>query len=94
MTDIHKLFMVKIKKMIKKITGWGIFLVVYVIYGSLVYTDSKKTVSCLLPRLLGSYHIIMQLLKGAIFYAYRAGYVCSIMPLTIRLAYICLFCPI
>ena len=41
MTDFHKLFMVKITKMIKKKTG-GIFLVVYVIYGSLVYTDSKK----------------------------------------------------
>ena len=26
------------------------FLVVYVIYVSLVYTDSKKTASCLLPR--------------------------------------------
>ena len=43
MTDFHKLFMVKINKMIKKKTGAS-FLVVYVIYGSLVYTDSKKTV--------------------------------------------------
>ena len=43
MTDFHKLFMVKINKMIKKKTGAS-FLVVYVIYGSLVYTDSKKPV--------------------------------------------------
>ena len=54
MTDFHKLFLVKIKKIIKKKTG-GIFLVVYVIYGSLVYTDSKKVVSCFLPRLPASY---------------------------------------
>ena len=40
MNDFDKLFMVKINIMIKKKTG-GIFLVVYVIYGSLVYTDSK-----------------------------------------------------
>ena len=38
------MFMVKINKMIKKITGKGVFLVVDVIYGSLVYTDNKKTV--------------------------------------------------
>ena len=48
MNDFHKLFMVKIYKMIKKKTG-GIFLVVYVIYGSLVHTGSKKIVSYLLP---------------------------------------------
>ena len=42
--------MVKINKMIKNKTGAS-FLVVHVIYCSLVYTDSKKTVSCLLPRL-------------------------------------------
>ena len=47
MTDFHKLFIVKIYKLITKKTG-GILLVVYVIYGSLVYTDSKKTVSSLL----------------------------------------------
>ena len=63
MTDFQKLVKVKINKMIKKKTG-GILLVVYVIYGSLVYTDSKNTVSCLLPRLPASYHKIMQLLKG------------------------------
>ena len=40
---------VKMNKMIHKKTGAS-FLVVYVIYVSLVYTDSKKTVSCLLPR--------------------------------------------
>ena len=40
---------VKINKMIHKKTGAS-SLVVYAIYVSLVYTDSKKTVSCLLPR--------------------------------------------
>ena len=40
---------VKMNKMIHNKTGAS-FLVVYVIYVSLVYTDSKKTVSCLLPR--------------------------------------------
>ena len=61
MADFHKLFLVKINKMIKKKTGAS-FLVIYVIHGSLVYTNSKKTVSCLLPRLPASYH--MQVLKG------------------------------
>ena len=40
---------VKMNKMIHKKTGSS-FSVVYVIYVSLVYTDSKKTVSCLLLR--------------------------------------------
>ena len=40
---------VKMNKMIHKKTG-EFFFVVYVIYVSLVYTDSKKTASCLLPR--------------------------------------------
>ena len=40
---------VKMNKMIHKKTGAS-FLIVYVIYVSLVYTDSKKTASCLLPR--------------------------------------------
>ena len=40
---------VKINKMLHKKTGAS-FLVVYVIYVNLVYTDSKKTTSCLLPR--------------------------------------------
>ena len=40
---------VKMNKMIRKKTGAS-FLTVYVIYVSLVYTDSKKTASCLLPR--------------------------------------------
>ena len=53
MADFRKLLMVKIKKIIKKKTGL-IFLVVYVIYNSLLYTDSKKAVSCLLPQLLKS----------------------------------------
>ena len=41
---------VKMNKMIHKKTGAS-FLVVYVIYVNLVYTDSKKTASCLLSRL-------------------------------------------
>ena len=40
---------VKMNKMIHKKTGAS-FLVIYVIHVSLVYTDSKKSVSCLLPR--------------------------------------------
>ena len=40
---------VKMNKMIHKKTGTS-FLVVYVIYVSFVYTDSKKTASCLLPQ--------------------------------------------
>ena len=40
---------VRMNKMIHKKTGTS-FLVVYVIYVSLVYTDSMKTVSCSLPR--------------------------------------------
>ena len=88
MTDFHKLFMVKINKMIKKNKKpGGIFLVVYVIYGSLVQTDSKKTLSCLLPQLPASYLVIMQLLKGnqnVNWYVYSAVYVCSIIFLTIR----------
>ena len=66
MTYFPKLFIVKINKMIKNKTGAS-FLVVYVMYGSLVYTDSKKTVSCLpLPPLPPTAGFIpsMQLLKG------------------------------
>ena len=40
---------VMMNKMIHKKTGAS-FLVVYVIYLSLVYTDSKKTALCLRPR--------------------------------------------
>ena len=40
---------VKMNKMIHKETGAS-FSVVYVIYVSLVYTDRKKTASCLFPR--------------------------------------------
>ena len=61
MTDFHKLFLVKINKMIEKKTG-GIFLVIYVIYGSLVYTDNKKTV-LLTPQTAGLTPY-MQVLKG------------------------------
>ena len=39
---------VKMNKMIHKKTGAS-FFVVYVIYVSLMYTDNKKTASCLLP---------------------------------------------
>ena len=61
MSDFHKLFMVKMNNMIKKKTGAS-FLVVYVIYGSLVYTDSKKTV-LFTPKTAG-FILFMQLLKG------------------------------
>ena len=40
---------VKMNKMIHKKTGAS-FLIVYVIYVSPGYTDSKKPASCLLPR--------------------------------------------
>ena len=40
---------VTMNKIIHKKTGAS-FLVGYIIYVSLVYTDSKKTASCLLPR--------------------------------------------
>ena len=60
MTDFHELFMVKISKVIKK-TGAS-FLVVYVIYGSLVYTESSKTVLFTPPT--ASFMPLMQLLKG------------------------------
>ena len=40
---------VKMNKIIHKKTGTS-FLVVYVIHISLVYTDSKITASCILPR--------------------------------------------
>ena len=43
---------VKMNKMIHKKTGAS--FLVYVIYVSLVYTDSKKTASCLLPRHTGN----------------------------------------
>ena len=43
MTDFHKLFIVKLNKKTHKKTGAS-FLVAYVIYVSLVYMDSKKTV--------------------------------------------------
>ena len=55
MTDFHKLFIVKLSKIIHKKAGES-FQVAYVIYVSLVYTDSKKTVSRLLPRMSTSYH--------------------------------------
>ena len=56
MTYFHKLFMVKINKMIKKETG-GTLLVVYVIYDSLAYADSKKAVPCLVSLLPVLYHL-------------------------------------
>ena len=61
MTDFHKLLIVKIKKKTR-----GIFLVVYVIYDGLLYTDSKKAVSCfvLFTPLTAGFIPFMQLLKG------------------------------
>ena len=61
MTDFHKLLMVKTKMMIKKKTG-GLFLVVYVIYNRLLYTDNKKPVSCL-PPLLPDSHLLCNFSK-------------------------------
>ena len=49
---------VKMNKMIRKKTG-AFFLVVYVIYVSLVYADCKKTASCYSPDMPS-----LQLLKG------------------------------
>ena len=46
---INEKEIVKMNKMIYKKTEAS-FLVVYLIYVSHEYTDSKKTVSCLLPR--------------------------------------------
>ena len=62
MTGFHKLFMVKIKKLIKNKIG-EILLVVYVIYRGVVYTDSKKTVILFTPPTAG-FTQYMQLLKG------------------------------
>ena len=45
---------VKMNKMIHKKTGAS-FLAVYVIYVSLVYTDSKKTASYLLPPIFATF---------------------------------------
>ena len=60
MTDYHKLFMVKINKMIKKKTETSL-LVIYVIYGSTVYRDSKKTV--LLTPIIAGFIPFMQPLQ-------------------------------
>ena len=52
MTDFHKLFMVKINKMIKKKTG-VIFLIAYLICGSLVFPGClKKMYTKLIKRKL------------------------------------------
>ena len=61
MTD--KLFTVKINKMIKKKTG-GIFLVVHVIYGSLVYTDRQEENCVLFTPPISGFIPYAQLLKG------------------------------
>ena len=74
---------VKMNKMIHKKTRAS-FLDVYVIYVSLVYTDSKKTVSCFLPR-----HTIFANFGR---HAYRAVYVCFIMLQLVRIqGGLCLF---
>ena len=60
---------VKMNKIIHKKTGAS-FLVVYVIYVSLVYTDSKKTASCLLPRhtiLEGELKCLLVCLQGGLY---------------------------
>ena len=62
MTDFHKLFMVKVNKMIKKKTGAS-FLVLYVIYVALCIHIARK-LSCLLPLLSAFFIPFMQLLKG------------------------------
>ena len=94
MTDFHKLFMLKINKMIKKRT-WVSFLVLYVIYGSLVCIDSKKTVSCLLPRLPASNHLsnFEKVIKMQI--CTHIGWFMSVplCPLQSELDCICLFGP-
>ena len=61
MTDFHKQIMVKINKMIKKKIGAS-FLVVYIMYGSFVCTDSKKTV--LFTPTTAGLMPFLQLLKG------------------------------
>ena len=63
MTDFHKLFMVKINRMIKKKTGAS-FLGVYLIYSSLVYTDSKKTV-LFTPPTAGFIPFMQLFIKGS-----------------------------
>ena len=55
---VDEKFIVKMNIMIHKKTGAS-FLVVYVIYVSLVYTDSKKTASFYSPDILS-----LQLLEG------------------------------
>ena len=62
MSNFHKLFLVKTNNMIKKKIGES-FFVVYVIYGSLLCTDSKKTMSCFTP-LTARFILFMQVLKG------------------------------
>ena len=77
---------VKMNKMIHKKTGAS-FLAVYVIYVSLVYTDRKKTASCLLPR-----HTIFATFGRQLkLYAYRAVYIVPLCSGQFELASICLF---
>ena len=83
---------VKMNKMINKKTRAS-FLAVYVIYVSLVYADSKKTASCLLPR-----HAIFATFGRKIKMptCTHTGQFISV-PLCSgqsELACICLFCPI
>ena len=55
---------IKTNKMTHKKTGAS-FLVVYVFYVSLVYTDSKKTASCLLPlRIQGGLYLFHYVLDN------------------------------
>ena len=79
---------VKMNKMIHKKTRAS-FLVVYVIYVSLVYTDSKKTASCLLPRhtIFATFGRQLKCLLVRI----RAVYIVLLCPGQSELACICLF---
>ena len=61
MTDFDELFMVQINKMIEKKTG-APFLIVYVIYDSLVSTDNKRTVLFTPPT--AGFMPFVQLLEG------------------------------
>ena len=83
---------IKMNKMIHNKTGAS-FLVVYVIYVSLVYTDSRKTASCLLPR-----HTIVatfgrQIKMPTCRHTGQFIYV-PLCPGQSEWASICLFCPI
>ena len=88
MTDFHKLFTVKLNKIIHKKTGAS-FLVAYVIYVSLVY----QIVSCLLPLLSTSYHLCNFQKVTKMPTCTHTGWFVSVLlcPGQFQLACICLF---